>query len=82
MFHNFPDSYGTSYREKNTHLIFPNDICEMAHLSQYAYGFKEYQNKSFGHLTNTYLYLTLPTADILSGKNARAWVSMVSYLKK
>ena len=25
---------------------------------------------------------TLPTADILSGKNARAWVSMVSYLKK
>ena len=27
-------------------------------------------------------YLTLPTADTLSGKNARAWVSMVSYLKK
>ena len=25
---------------------------------------------------------TLPTAEILSGKNARAWVSMVSYLKK
>ena len=25
---------------------------------------------------------TLPTADILGGKNARAWVSMVSYLKK
>ena len=25
---------------------------------------------------------TLPTADILSGKNARAWVSMVLYLKK
>ena len=25
--------------------------------------------------------LTLPTADILSGKNAPAWVSMVLYLK-
>ena len=25
---------------------------------------------------------TLPTADILSGKNACAWVSMVLYLKK
>ena len=25
---------------------------------------------------------TLPTAEILSGKNARAWVSMVLYLKK
>ena len=25
---------------------------------------------------------TLPTAEILSGKNARAWVSIVSYLKK
>ena len=24
---------------------------------------------------------TLPTAEILSGKNARAWVSIVSYLK-
>ena len=24
---------------------------------------------------------TLPTAEILSGKNARAWVSMVLYLK-
>ena len=27
-------------------------------------------------------HLTLLTADILSGKNARAWVSMVLYLKK
>jgi hypothetical protein len=26
--------------------------------------------------------VTLPTADILSGKNVRALVSMVSYLKK
>ena len=26
--------------------------------------------------------ITLPTAEILSGKNARAWVSMVLYLKK
>ena len=25
---------------------------------------------------------TLPTAEILSGKNVRAWVSMLSYLKK
>ena len=25
---------------------------------------------------------TLPTAEILSGKNVRAWVSMVSYLRK
>ena len=25
---------------------------------------------------------TLPTAEILSGKNAQAWVSMVLYLKK
>ena len=25
---------------------------------------------------------TLPTAEILSGKNVRAWVSMVLYLKK
>ena len=25
---------------------------------------------------------TLPTIEILSAKNARAWVSMVSYLKK
>ena len=25
---------------------------------------------------------TLPIAEILSGKNARAWVSMVLYLKK
>ena len=25
---------------------------------------------------------TLPTADILSSKNARAWVSMVSFKKK
>ena len=29
--------------------------------------------------TSTY---TLPTAEILSGKNAQAWVSMVLYLKK
>ena len=28
------------------------------------------------------ILLTLPTAEILSGKNARAWVSMVLYLKK
>ena len=28
------------------------------------------------------LHFTLPTAEILSGKNARAWVSMVLYLKK
>ena len=27
-------------------------------------------------------HYTLPTAEILSGKNARAWVSMVLYLKK
>ena len=26
--------------------------------------------------------ITVPTAEILSGKNARAWVSMVLYLKK
>ena len=26
--------------------------------------------------------VTLPTAEILSGKNTRAWVSMVLYLKK
>ena len=26
--------------------------------------------------------ITVPTAAILSGKNARAWVSMVLYLKK
>ena len=25
---------------------------------------------------------TLPTVEILSGKNAQAWVSMVSYIKK
>ena len=25
---------------------------------------------------------TLTTADLLSGKNARAWVSMVSYIKE
>ena len=25
---------------------------------------------------------TLPTAEILSGKNARAWISMILYLKK
>ena len=28
------------------------------------------------------LSITLPTAEILSGKNARAWFSMVLYLKK
>ena len=28
------------------------------------------------------LWHTLPTAEIISGKNARAWVSMVLYLKK
>ena len=28
------------------------------------------------------LSFTLPTAEILSDKNARAWVSMVLYLKK
>ena len=27
-------------------------------------------------------HYTLPTAEILSGKNVRAWVSMVLYLKK
>ena len=27
-------------------------------------------------------FYTPPTADILSGKNARAWVSMVLYVKK
>ena len=27
-------------------------------------------------------YNTLPTAEILSGKNARAWVSMILYLKE
>ena len=26
--------------------------------------------------------LTVPTAEILTGKNVRAWVSMVLYLKK
>ena len=26
-------------------------------------------------------YVTLPTAEILSGKNARAWASMVLYFK-
>ena len=31
-------------------------------------------NPSFGY--------TVPTAKIISDKNARAWVSMVSYLKK
>ena len=29
-----------------------------------------------------WVVVTLPTAEILSGKNARAWVSMVLYLKK
>ena len=29
-----------------------------------------------------YHYRTLPTAEILSGKNERAWISMVLYLKK
>ena len=28
------------------------------------------------------LGITVPIAEILSGKNARAWVSMVLYLKK
>ena len=27
-------------------------------------------------------FITLPTAEILKGKNTRAWVSMVLYLKK
>ena len=27
-------------------------------------------------------YYTLPTAEILSGKNAQAWVSIGSYFKK
>ena len=27
-------------------------------------------------------WVTVPIAEILSGKNARAWVSMVLYLKK
>ena len=31
---------------------------------------------------NSFKTDTLPTAEILSGKNARAWVSMVLYLKK
>ena len=30
----------------------------------------------------TLLCSTVPIAEILSGKNARAWVSMVLYLKK
>ena len=33
-------------------------------------------------LKNKDILYTLPTAEILSGKNARAWVSMVLYLKK
>ena len=33
------------------------------------------------YIARKYL-LTVPTAEILSGKNARAWVSMVLYLEK
>ena len=39
-------------------------------------------NAQFFNLVHKYLLFTLPTAEILSGKNARAWVSMVLYLKK
>ena len=40
--------------------------------------------KSCALILSAYLQFiyTLPTAEILSGKNVRAWVSMVSYLKK
>ena len=43
--------------------------------------------KRLGRVSSTpfgfpFCLLTLPTADILSGKNARALVSMVSYLKQ
>ena len=45
---------------------------------------KKLHNMSFMKKVEFYFgsKYTLPTAEILSGKNARAWVSMVSYLKK
>ena len=43
---------------------------------------KMLNNASENYLLITHLILTLPTAEILSGKNVRAWVSMVLYLKK
>ena len=36
----------------------------------------------FPNFHNLTTYDTLPTDEILSGKNERAWVSMVLYLKK
>ena len=33
-------------------------------------------------LSDYFTCITLPTAEILSGKNERAWVSMVLYLKQ
>ena len=48
-----------------------------ATLSNFAREYHREYGKKFRSM-----YFTLPTAEILSGKNARAWVSMVLYLKK
>ena len=49
-------------------------------------GVMNIQTVAYNRIAHTIIYtgmdLTLPTAEILSGKNVRAWVSMVSYLKK
>ena len=39
------------------------------------------KNPSLVSNLQTFSLTTLPTAEILSGKNAQAWVSMVLYLK-
>ena len=37
---------------------------------------------SFHTIQNSAFIATVPTAEIINGENARAWVSMVLYLKK
>ena len=73
----YPSSYTKvtfecEQRMVGDHLQFLHSECK---------GMVEREAKS--DLANMYrLVYTLPTAEILSGKNARAWVSTVLYLKK
>ena len=57
------------YQKLLIHLLFPQTL-------------QTYEPFIFTELENLSKVNTLPTAEILSGKNARAWVSMVLYLKK
>ena len=42
----------------------------------------KFRNRAILFHLHTDIHIILPTAEILSGKNARTWVSKVLYLKK